>query len=93
MQGRMVIRPCFALFLFCLVGFVSLQEVIQLRQERLAVNAVNSAGFLDGLTPGRGAAKAVHADGEKQGGSLRSDVQHITDNSIFFNLNSHNMTS
>ena len=43
--------------------------------------------------PGRGAAQAVHADGKEQRCSLRRDVQHITNDGILFNLNSHNMTS
>jgi hypothetical protein len=77
-----------------LVGFVSLQEVVQLSQERVALNAVDHAGFLDSLTAGRGAAQAMHADGEEQGGSLRSNIQNIADDGILFNFDSHdNMTS
>ena len=48
-------------------GLVGLQEVVQLGQEGLAVHTVDHAGFLNGLAPGRGAAQAVHADGEEQG--------------------------
>jgi hypothetical protein len=54
---------------------------------------VDHAGFLNGLTPGRGAAQAVHANGKEQGSSVGSDVQNVADDSGFFNLNSHNMTS
>jgi hypothetical protein len=76
-----------------LVGFVSLQEVVQLSQESIAIDAVDHAGFLYGLTPGRGATQAMHADGEEQRSSVGCDVQNITDDGFFFNLNSHDMTS
>ena len=70
--------------LLCLGSLVSLQEVVQLGQERLAVHAVNHAGFLNGLTTGRGAAQAVHTDGKEQGSGLRSDVQNVTNDGAFF---------
>ena len=63
--------------------------MVQLSQERLALDAVDHAGLLDGFTPGRGAAQAVHADGEEQGRGLGRDIQHITDNGGLFNFNSH----
>jgi hypothetical protein len=50
---------------------------------------VDHAGFLHGLTPGRGAAQAVHADGEEQGSSLRGNIQNIADDSSLFDFNSH----
>ena len=71
-----------------LVSFVSFQEVVQLIQESIAVNAVDHASFLNGLTAGRGAAQAVHADSEEQGSSLRSDVQNAADDGFLFNFNS-----
>ena len=67
--------------------------MVQLCQERLAVDAVNSAGFLYGLTAGRGAAQSMHTDGEEQGSRVGRDVQNVADDSGFFNFNSHNMTS
>ena len=67
------------LVLFSLISLVSFQEMVQLSQEGLALDAVNGAGLLNGFTPGRGAAEAVHADGKEQGRSLRRDVQNITD--------------
>jgi hypothetical protein len=85
--------PVLLLCLLSFAGFVSFQEVIQLSQERLALDAVYHAGFLYGLTPGRGAAQAMHTDGKEQGSSLRGNIQNITDDGIFFNLNSHNRTS
>ena len=63
--------------------------MVQLSQEGLAVNTVNHAGFLHGLTPGRGAAQAVHTDGEEQGSGLRRYVQNVADDGFFFNFNSH----
>ena len=76
-----------------LIGLVGFQEVVQLSQEGIAVDAVDLAGFLNGLTPGRGAAQAMHANGEEQGSGLRRYIQNITDNRGFFNFNSYNMTS
>ena len=81
------------LSLALLVGLVGLQEVVQLCQESIGVDAVDHAGLLHSLTPGRGAAQAVHADGEEQGSGVGCDIQHITNDGLFFNLNSHNMTS
>ena len=71
---------------YLLVLFVSSQEVVQLSQEGLAVDAVNHASFLNGLAAGRGAAQAVHADFEEHGSSGGCDIQNITDNGIFFNF-------
>jgi len=64
------------------VGLVGFQEMVQLGEERLALNAVDHAGFLHGFSPGRGAAQAVHADGEEQRGGLRSHVQDIADDGV-----------
>ena len=72
-----------------LVGFVGLQEVVELRQEAVAFDAVHHAGLLHGFTPGRGAAQAVHTDGEEQGSGLRRYVQNVADDGFFFNFNSH----
>ena len=72
-----------------LVSLVCLHEVIQLSQEAIALDAVDHAGFLNGLAPGRGAAQAVHADGKEQGSSLGSNIQNIADDGFFFNLDSH----
>jgi hypothetical protein len=36
-----------------------------------------------------GAAQAVHADGEEQGSGVGGDIQNITDDGGFFDLNSH----
>ena len=63
--------------------------MVQLGQEGLAVHTVNHAGFLYGLTPGRGAAQAVHTDCEEQGSGLRRYVQNVADDGFFFNFNSH----
>ena len=63
--------------------------MVQLGQEGLAVHTVNHAGFLYGLTPGRGAAQAVHTDGEEQRSGLRRYVQNVADDGFFFNFNSH----
>jgi hypothetical protein len=64
--------------------------VVQLSQEGIAVDAVDHAGLFDGLTPGAGAAQAVHADSKEQGSSVGSDIQHGADDSFFFNSDSHN---
>ncbi len=72
-----------------LVCFVSLQEVVQLGQKTVAVNAMHHASLLNGLTPGRGAAQAVHPNRKKQGRTLRSNVQNVADDGFFFNFNSH----
>ena len=72
-----------------LVCFVSLQEVVQLGQKTVAVNAMHHAGLLNGLTPGRGAAQTVHSDGEEQGSALGRNVQNVADDGFFFNFNSH----
>ena len=63
--------------------------MVQLRQEAVAVHAVDHAGLFDSLTPGRGAAQAMHADGEEQGSALRSDVQNIANDGFFLDFNSH----
>ena len=77
------------LLLALLVSLVSFQEVVQLCQECIAIDAVDHASFFNGLAAGRGAAQAVHADSEEQGCSLRCNIQHIANNSSLFNLNSH----
>ena len=64
--------------------------MVQLSQEGLAVDAVNHAGFLNGLAAGRGAAQAVHTDSEEQGSSVGCDIQNITDDGGLFNLNRQN---
>ena len=71
------------------VGLVGFQEIVQLGEERLAVHTVNHTGFLNGLAPGRGAAQAVHTDGEEQGCGLGRDVQNVPDDGILFNFYSH----
>ena len=63
--------------------------MVQLGQEGLAVHTVPHAGFLHSLTAGRGAAQAVHTDGEEQGSGLRRYVQNVADDGFFFNFNSH----
>jgi hypothetical protein len=50
---------------------------------------VDHAGFLNGLTPGRGAAQAVHTNCKKQRCGLGCDIQNITNDGFFFNFNSH----
>ena len=47
-------------------------------EEFIHVHAVNHAGFLNGLAAGRGAAQAVHADGQENGRGLGSHVQDVT---------------
>jgi hypothetical protein len=63
--------------------------VVLAGRERLAVDAVHHASFLHSFTPGRGAAQAVHTDGEEQRRSLGCDVQNVANDGFFFNLNSH----
>ena len=65
------------------IGF---QEVVELGEERLALNAVDHAGFLYGFAPGRGAAQAMHADGEEQRRTLGRDIQNVSDNGVLFNV-------
>ena len=69
--------------------FACLDEAVDLRQERVGVNAMHHAGFFDGLAAGRRAAQAMHADGLEQGRGLRREVEHVADDGIFFNFNSH----
>jgi hypothetical protein len=57
-----------------LIGFVCFQEMVQLCQERLTLDAMNHASFLNGFTAGRGAAQAVHADCKEQRCSVGSDI-------------------
>ena len=82
-----------SLALVLLVSLVGFQEVVELSQEGLALDTVYHAGLLNSLTAGRGAAQAVHADGKEQRSRLRCDIQNIANDGIFFDLNSHNMTS
>ena len=63
--------------------------MVELGEERLALDAVYHAGFLYGLTPGRGAAQAMHTDGEEQRRALGRDIQNISDNGVLFNFHSH----
>ena len=81
--------PKWVLALARLVGFVSLQEMIQLGQKTVAVNAMHHAGFLNSFAPGRGAAQAVHSNRKKQGRALGCDVQNVADDGFLFNFNSH----
>ena len=74
---------------FCLRCFVSFQEVVQLSQEGLAINAMDHTGLFNGFTAGSGSAKAVHADGKEQGSGVGCNFQHVADDGSLFNLNSH----
>ena len=71
------------------VLFVSFQEIIQLGQEGIAVNAMDHTGLFHGLAAGSGSAKAVHADGHEQGSGMGGDVQNFTDNGFLFDSSSH----
>ena len=51
---------------------------------------VYHAGLLHGLAAGRGAAQAMHADGQENGRSLRCDVQNITDDGVLRNIDHWN---
>ena len=72
-----------------LIGFHSLDEVVHLRKERIGIHAVDHAGFLHGLAAAGRTAQAMHADSLEQGRGLRRKVEHIADDGIFFNFNSH----
>ena len=74
---------------FFLRCFVSFQEIVQLSQEGLAINAMDHTGLFNGFTAGSGSAKAVHADGKEQRSGVRCDFQHVADDGRFLNLNSH----
>jgi hypothetical protein len=77
-----------------LIGFFAgFDEAVDLLQESVAIDAVHHAGFLYGFPTGRGAAQTVHTDSMEQGSGVGSDVQHITDDGILFNLYSHDKTS
>jgi hypothetical protein len=52
-------------------------------QQLVNINTVDGTGLFNGLTAGRGATQAMHADGEEHGSSLGSDVQDIADNGVF----------
>ena len=47
---------------------------------------MNGAGLLHGLAAAGGAAQAVHADGQEDGGGVGSDIQDITDDGVFGNV-------
>ena len=72
-----------------LIGFHCLDEVVYLCEEGIGIHAVDHAGFLHGLAAAGRTAQAVHADGLEQGRGLRRKVEHIADDGIFFNFNSH----
>ena len=63
--------------------------MVQLSEEGIDFNAMDHTGLFNGFTAGSGSAKAVHADSKEQGCSMRSDAQHVTNDGVFFNLNSH----
>ena len=71
------------------VLFVSFQEIIQLGQEGIAINAMDHTGLFHGLAAGSRSAKAVHADCHKQGSGMGSDMQNVANDGFFFNLDSH----
>ena len=50
------------------------------------VHAVDHTGLLHSLAPGRGAAQAVHADGQEDGRGLRRHVQNVTDDGVLLDL-------
>ena len=76
---------CRVVQLLSLVGFLVHQS-----QQLVHVDAVYHAGLLHGLTAGRGAAQAMHADGQENGRSLRCDVQNITDDGVLRNIDHWN---
>ena len=47
-------------------------------------------GLLYGFTTGRGAAQAMHADGQKQRRSLRGNIQDVADDGTLFNFSHKN---
>ena len=55
-------------------------------QQLVHIHTVYSEGFHHGLTAGRGAAKAMHANGEEDRRRLGRDIKDITDNCIFGNF-------
>ena len=72
-----------------LIGFHCLDEVVYLCEEGIGIHAVDHAGLLHGLAAAGRAAQAMHADSLEQGRGLRRKVEHIADDGIFFNFNSH----
>ncbi len=72
-----------------LIGFHCLDEVVHLCEEGIGIHAVDHAGLLNGLAAAGRAAQAMHADGLEQGRGLRREVEHVADDGIFFNFNSH----
>ena len=78
-------RPVTVCRLLCLVGFL-----VHQCQQLVHVDAVNHAGLFHGLTAGRGAAKAMHTDGQENRSRLGSDVQNITDNGVLRNIDHWN---
>lgn len=69
-------------------GLAGLNEAVDLLEEGVGVNTVDHAGLLNGLTAGRRAAQAVHADGHEQRSGLRCDVENVADDGGLFNFSS-----
>lgn len=88
---KAAIRPPFPFgLLLGLLGFLgSLDKAVDLRQERVGINAVHHAGLLDRLAARGRAAQAVHTDGHEQRSSFGRDIQNIADDGGLFDLCSH----
>ena len=50
------------------------------------IDAVDHAGLLHGLAAGRGAAQAVHPDGQEDGRGLGRNVKNVTNDGVFGNV-------
>lgn len=89
-KGRPSGRPFPFGLLLGLLGFLgSLDKAVDLRQERVGINAVHHAGLLDRLAARGRAAQAVHTDGHEQRSSFGRDIQNIADDGGLFDLCSH----
>ena len=60
-------------------------HLVDLSQQVVHFHAVDHAGLLHRLTPGGGAAQAVHADVHEQGRGLGGDGQNITNDGVLCN--------
>jgi len=66
------------------------EELVDLCNQLIAVNAVNSASLLNGLTAGSGTAEAVHSHLKEELSGIAIILQNIADNGIGSYLICHN---
>ena len=66
------------------------KEAVDLGEELVAINTVNSASFFNGFAAGSRAAEAVHTDLKEEGSGFGSDIENIADDCLSGDFHNNN---